>query len=587
MRTKSGSKGGGDPRRRRARDRSASGRSAGPSLQEAFGEFIPPEAATLRLPSGYSGGLEGIMESGGSVITSTPLLSIRTITDVDRDQRRYEVCLIQRGEFRRFSVAAQELRDTRQIIRLVDRGVDVTSRTAGRLVDFVAAFLRENLLPMIRTTQRLGWREHEGTGRYLLARAHPEDDRLEFADETADAKALRAALIAQGTLEGVRGLVEELARFPLVLTTLCAGLAPAVRECLRLSATSAILHLVAPSSTGKTVAQRVALSAWADPFSPNWMVHGHATFAGIEGLCLRTFGLPVLVEDLHLVREEDRQRLIYAIGNERWKARGGDRRQGQVSWQGWLITSGEQPLIHATSLGGEAARVLTLSGPPFGVPSEETRRLIDERILPAVQHTYALLGPALVDHLLGVDAAARKKLHALWTEARDRFALAASRHPIVARQGGQWALLDLTARMLSELLGLDDPARLTKAVVESFEVALAEEPPDAVEHAYELVLSWAEANRAFFYRRGPTGTIYQPPGREVLGLINEEEGWIGIHSYALRRTCYQLQLGQERTLLRAWRDRGYLDPQGDRLTRVVKVEGRPIRLYVLHMLDKE
>ena len=200
----------------RARDHTASSRSAGPSLQEAFGEFIPREAAALRLPPGYSGGLEEIRDSGGWLITSTPLLPIRTITDVDRDQRRYEVCLSQRGEFRCFSVAAQELRDARQIIRLVDRGVDVTSRTAGRLVDFLAAYLRENLLPGIRTSHRLGWREHEGTGRYLLATTHPEDPRLQFADETPDAKALRAALMPQGTLEAVGWLVEELAPFPLV-----------------------------------------------------------------------------------------------------------------------------------------------------------------------------------------------------------------------------------------------------------------------------------------------------------------------------------------------------------------------------------
>ncbi len=579
---------GGNRRRRHQPERAAQPAqrptpAAGPSLQEAFGDLVPPAAAPLRLPPGYSGGPDAIRDADGHLITSTPLLPLHEIHDLDVDTRSYEVALLTRAELRRFVVAAQEIRDVRKILSLANRGLDVTSRTAARLVDFLAAYLRDNLLPRIRITRRLGWRPHEDGGSYLLAEAHPADDSVQFADDTEQAKAFRAALRPKGTLEKVRVLVELLAPFPTVLTSLCAALAPAVRECLKLDAPSVLLHLVAPSSTGKTVTQRVALSVWADPFSPTWLIHGHGTYAGIEALCARTFGLPVPVQDLQLLREEDLTKLIYAVGNEAWKARGGDRRWIQLPWRGWLLTSGELPLLHAGSYGGEAARVLTLSGPPLGPPNADTRELINGRILPMLQGNHGLLGPAVVDFLLRAVPKDHDALRASWEEVRDHLARDAADHPILARQAPQWALLTVTARIATRVLELPDPELLPKAIAESFEAARAETPPDPVEHAYEQILSWAQGNRAFFYTRDASETHPPHPGRPVSGLINEAEGWLAIYPHSLRLACQQLNLPAPEILLRAWRQREYLHAQGDRLTRVVKLGGRPVRLYVVRI----
>ncbi len=581
-------------------------RSEGLSLPEAWPGLIPPEMQGLRLPAGYTVKEGRLYQGEEHVVTYTPILPARILQDLDTNHQGLEVLLLGAGRPCRLQVGAQDLRDVKLILKLTRHGLDVNTLTARDLVRFLSAYIRSNSLERVRQTRKLGWIAWEDGAAYVLHEIHPEGAPIGFAGETEEARQLREALRPVGTRAGVGKLLAQIANYAPVVTALCAAVAPAVREVLALDVKSFILHLEGPSTTGKTLTQRIALSAWANPFDSSWLLHGHATFAGLERLCLRTFGLPVVIEDAHLIRDQDRPLLVYAVGNESWKARGGrDHARAQIPWHGVLITSGELGLLDETSLQGVGARLLTFTGPPFGPPSEDQRRFLDGELVPALHGNHGLLGIEVITYLLQADEPKRHALQKWWKGLRDQFAKDASANPTVARQAPVWALLGLTAKIITEVLNLAGKLSLEDQIWEIFAQASRLPPPDPVLYAYQHVISWAESNRAFFYLRtaegtaspgqsGPQTSSSDKPetekedtaprdGRPVYGLINERKGKESIAFYpnVLRDILTRGNLGGLDRFLRAWRDRGLLVTRKDELVDEVKIGGRNKRMYVL------
>ena len=329
----------------RRRARTTSPDSKGLPLAEAW-PFLPEElVGALRLPAGYTADAAGLRRADGPLVTTTPVLPAVEILDIDHDTHLYEILSIERKHYGRRVVPAKVLRDRRHVLTLADHGLDVSSGSDRLLIDFFRDYLRANALPRQAQTSRLGARATAGRVVYVLDEAVPRGEPLQFHAETEEARRLQGALSPEGTVGGWSAAFRALLAYPIVVLTCLAAVVPPLVEILGWPVASFWLHLLAPSSTGKTVTQRIALSVWADPWADGWLASGHGTYAGIEALCLRVNGLPVFLQDVQLIRDHDRQGLIYAVGNEYFKARGGERRRTQATWRGVVISSGELTLI--------------------------------------------------------------------------------------------------------------------------------------------------------------------------------------------------------------------------------------------------
>jgi hypothetical protein len=556
-------------------------RIEGQTLGEAWPGRIPQPFGALRLPAGYTATPDGLRLAGGDLITTTPILPIRSVEDVHTEERSYDVLLLEREAARTLRVPALALHDTRAIMALTARGLDASNLTAPAVIKFLTAYLRANRLERIRETHRLGYAPWKGGAAYVLDSLYPEAADIHFADETAQARQLLDGVRPTGDLAGVAEIVTRVATFPAPVTALCAAVAPAVRILLGLDNPGFTLHLVGPSSTGKTIAQRLAMSAWANPFSPAWFHHGHATYASIEASCLRTDGLPVAFEDLRLPNDTQRQDLIYSVGNDSWKGRGGKWATPDRSWRGVLLTSSEYGLVDEDSPGGAGARVLTLPGPTFGEKSETCRRFLDDWLKPELHRHHGLLGRAVLQRLLAITDAERARLIKEWQGRRDVFVTQAAGDSIFARLAPQWALLALTATLIQEVLTLTSPLSLEEAVWEAFTQAQQLPTPDRIQQRYEDVRSWTEANRPFFYVRTALEIKQPHPGRRIYGLINEPDHCVGIFGSELRPELARYGELRPQALLRAWRERGLLKGKGKNLMYPVSIPGRRVWMYVL------
>jgi len=482
----------------------------------------------LFLPSTYRVGSEALTMDDGAVITTTPVIPIATIHDLDLGEYHLDVIILDHGQWRRVTLPRQDLLDRRRVLRLGNLGVDVASGSEQRLIRFFQDYLRFNLLPLRRRTGRLGF--HQVVDEQLicvLSQVLGGSGNFVFSTDNEETRARHAALKPRGTLAGWIASIERVVEFPIVIFTMLVALVPALRELLRLPMKSCLFYLLERSSTGKTAAQEIGCSVWAQP-GDAWIKSAHGTYAGLESLLLPTCGLPTFLEDAHLLPEETLKLLVYAVTNEHFKARGGDRRRPQAHWRGVVIGSGELPIIHGASLSGEAARVITVRGMPFQEQSPERGKFVNE-IIAGVRTNSGHLGPAVVERLLGASAAERVALAQEWEQTTRAYATAAGERVLLGRQAPHYAAAVVAARLVAELTGLP-LARLVAAVERVFELAktqIVALPP--ARRAAELLVSEMESQEKACVVWDPVEAKYRPHvGIRQVGVLNEKEGFAAI-----------------------------------------------------------
>lgn len=557
------------------------------TLGEAFPDRLPPEAQRLTLPPLYAVQNGELWTAGDetNLLTTTPILPLRCFEDIDTETTSIEIAIISENSVKVITMEAKTLADQRQILSLANQGLDVASPNASALVKFIQAYKRANHLPMIHQTARLGFRPIGEERVYLLDKSYPAAKRLIFRAENESDRARQAAMAPHGTPERWHALWPIILRFPKVTLVILANLAPTVRELLELEAPSFILHECSTSSSGKTVAQRIGLSVWANPEAEQWRIHGHATFAGIETLCLQTYGLPVIIEDTHLMSDKDRTALIYAAGNEHFKARGGKQTRTQWPWHGAIIASAESALLSEESAQGEAARVIELNGSPFGNVSPDIRDLIDNEIQPIIRQNWGHLGHQLIELLLGLSQEQVRELQRLHAKLREQWATKAEAFPLLARQSPQWALLDLTAIVLAKLIGQEQAEQARRAVAACFEECRRQPQPDLTRRAHEILVGMIRANEAYCYTDGDMGI--REPARQgtVIGVINRKEGWVGCYrgfaETELRKHGYTSPSRVWTTL----KEKGLLRADAEHNTWPVRISGEQRRMVCLWLKE--
>ncbi len=201
----------------------------------------------------------------------------------------------------------------------------------------------------IRTVEQYGW--HGGA--YVTPEGTIGDagaERIVF--QAASGVAPAAAVYGRsGTAQGWRETVAKLAsgnsRLGLALCSAFAG------PLLHIAGVeSGGLHLVGPSSSGKTTALRAAASVWGDPES--YVRTWRATANGLEGIAaVHNDGLLIL-DELSQCEAKQAGEAAYMLANGKGKARasrtGGAREA--ASWRLLFLSSGEQPLsVHMEGAG--------------------------------------------------------------------------------------------------------------------------------------------------------------------------------------------------------------------------------------------
>jgi putative DNA primase/helicase len=441
------------------------------------------------------------------------------------------------------------------------------------MVRYLSAFEATNDLPVDSVSGHLGWvgdgfslgREYLGGGRPVAFRgADDGDERL------AD------ALSSAGDFEAWREAVKSILPYPRAALGLYASLAAPVLKVL--DAPSFVVDFSGSTSTGKTTVLRLAASVWGNPEPGSGILRTwNSTRVYIERASAVLHDLPLILDDTKGVKHPNLvAQTIYDYTTGQGRGRGCKVGLGaSSSWRGVLIPSGEQKATSFTQDAGQHAHVLALWGSPFGGPNAE----VVNGLVRVIRSDYGHAGPQFVRFLL--------EHHDEWpdyckehNDARWRYAEKAAGNPVAARLADNLATLNLTAALASRALGLpySDPIEpLYEDLMR--EAAEADKPKEAIIAA----LSWATSRSSTFYgrhRETPEGKPTEPYGGWN-GRWDANEGYSFIAFGPVNLKTFLSSVGfHPDSILRSWKDRGWLETDGDdsRLTKKIRLGSTSTRM---------
>ena len=561
-------------------------------------EDLPTEAS-LHMPPGYEIDQQGVyrvsykardgeIEKIREQITHAPLLISARTSDI-HDGGESTTLLYKRGsEWRERTEPRAVIATAREITRTAAHGVPVTSNTAAKVVEYLAVFEAYNLerLPHTRTAKQLGWLGDGGKDGFLVG---PDliggNGTLEFRGADEGDEQIAAGFSRRGTHREWFEAMQKLAPYPRVYMALYGSLAPPVLAIV--GAPNFGIDWANPTSTGKTTTLRVAASCWgsSDERSPDRVLHSwDATRVWIERAAAVLNCLPLILDESKRARYPRAvSQTLYDVANGSGRGRGTPRGLARAgAWTTVLLSTGETPVTSFSEDGGTRARIISLWGSPFSTADEGTAALVTNLRHDLDAH-YGHSGPMLVEYL----ADQRSK----WDEYRElyrglkvKYAELAGDEPVLGRLGEYFAALALTAALAERAAIIpifEDPvARLWDALKATSQEA------DRAQLALDMVVSWMHSHQSEFYGRHRIDQADVPiqPAAGWAGRWASGESWenVAFMPDRLRDVLRRLEHEPD-SILRVWRDRGWLTTDSDRkrMQQRVRLAGERPYMYVI------
>lgn len=305
---------------------------------------------------------------------------------------------------------------------LLDMGMPVVAGKEKMLCRYLG--VQSQAATQVRATSKLGWLDDDSEGPRMFVlpdQVIGQSETIIYQPDAPNMEYLAATMHAKGTLDEWRSLVAEPCRGNVVLMFfLLAGLAPPLMRFT--DASSGGFHLAGGSTTGKTTALQVAVTAWgcgADPQSGpqhtairRWKATGNA----IEAIAEMHNHMLLALDEINEVDPRELGGIIYQLAGGQSKGRatlhGGLR--APRHWQLMYVSSGERSVrdilrqAGQTLQGGQQVRLpeIPAEDPYTGANAiiERTGDLepaeFAERLKHACARHYGTAGPVFVAWLI-------------------------------------------------------------------------------------------------------------------------------------------------------------------------------------------
>ena len=588
------------------RQRRAEAKSLGSDLPTVK-STVPgaPLAERLRVPLGWrlsSDGLERVVPAKSPdeaptllAVAPSPILIIARLTDLADGSTWWVMAFERDGRWVRRIIPRERGAEARSAVKEARFDMPVTSTTAKAIVDFLAAFEAANMdsLPRGRVSRRMGWQGEKGElgflwGRTLIRYAEgqenpwaagsvdeadpetwPDDVVLFHADSDDGISQLADGYRTGGTYEGWRTAVLRCTPFPRVMVALYASMLPPLLPTLP-SVRNFVVDLWGETSSGKTTAARVAVSAWGvpDDGAGGAMLTWAMTRVALERTSAALGHLPIVVDDTKRAKYAKLvAQVVYDFSSGKGRGRGSiEGLQRSVSTRSIMLSTGESPATSVTEDGGSRARTIEVTGQPFEGEDDPGRFVVE--LIQAMLENHGWAGPMLVE-----------KLHknrdqwpgwqrtyedlATWWRAQ------ADGHPIASRLSAFFAALELAGLAVNDVHDLPGDPRANLWTV--WRQVMAEMgDTDTPARALRQVRSWAGSNAARFWGRHQkvdtqNGSYDRVPSHGWAGAWSDTWDWYKIAFLPTVLDDVLSEFGHEpKSIISAWHERGWLQTDAGR-----------------------
>ena len=234
---------------------------------------------------------------------------------------------------------------------LANVGLDVTTATAGRMVEYLNNLQQLNTIPEVVSISHLGWVDDK----FL-----PYDDGVVFDGEASDRK-LFNAIKSHGSEFAWTEHVLKLRENKALRMTMAASFAsPLIERC---GALPFVFHLWGTTGGGKTVALKTAMSIWGKPELGDLVYTMNMTDNAMMNTAGLLYSLPFAGDELQLVKSQygyDRLIMRVTEGIDRGRMKY-DTKVAQRTWKNSFLFTGEEPCTDYRSGGGTKNRVIEVN----------------------------------------------------------------------------------------------------------------------------------------------------------------------------------------------------------------------------------
>jgi len=298
----------------------------------------------------------------GEIACPHPIWPVERLKNIDTGEMKVRIAFRRgtggRRVFQTILTDFDTVSNAKNIVSLARIGISVTSgKRAQALVDYIADVMDLNYdrIPETKSVSRMGWNE-EGFAPYVEDVVF--DGNANFADTF---EAIRPRGSYDAWKREAAACREYSIASRLVLAASFASPLVGPLGCLPF-----FVHLWGmDSATGKSVAQMLAASVWADPvIGGRYYKTFKATSTGFEIMAGFLNSLPVIIDELQLAKD-NRGRVnfnVYELASGSGKLRS-NKTLGLVTaptWSNCFITSGETPLTGENDGAGALNRVIDI-----------------------------------------------------------------------------------------------------------------------------------------------------------------------------------------------------------------------------------
>jgi hypothetical protein len=576
-----------------------------PRVQDVLPDAPVPDETVV--PSSFRLTKNGIVSfhEGLAGDIKAPIVIVGRGKETTKRTECLELAWFWNGTWHRRTVEREVVASAQKITTLAAFGLPVTSNNARLMVQYIADFEAANIqhLPMADVSHKLGYQSQDGDLVFLLG------DKIITADGIHDAGELdqldpeqsstrlvhfqgcddgddqiAAGFHASGTFEKWRESIAKIAAYPKVLFAIYAALTAPMLNIL--GTANFNIDFAGETTGGKTVTLRAAASCFGNPdeqgSKPAAIKTWNATRVWIERAPAVANDLPFILDETKLARcPQDVAEVLYLVSQGRGRGRGSTKGTAiQETFNTVMLSSGEQPATSFTEDGGTKGRVIQFWGSPFGGKNLATGRVV-RALNNAVLRHHGHVGRRFIRFILK-----NRKQWPGWRKRYLEFVEAwearAGDNALAGRLAASFAAISITAELVHEAMILPwefhDP-------VEPLWDEIVREASDQAAAALQYVVEWANAHENEFYGRDESKARFSGwAGQWVASRANAigktKRSSIAFLPYRLNQILQEGKY-EPKSIIRTWKDRGWLECEKGHNTQHVRMPKENIRMIVV------
>lgn len=452
-------------------------------------------------------------------------------------------------------VSAEEISDSRQLLKLVNRKLDVTSTTSTRLIDYINKSKRYNPPVNVNVATRLG----HVKGYFIYPyQEEMKNSNIKLFNNDRGFQKLIDSFQSKGTLESYsKNVFNQIKNLPMVMVMLYASLGSVLLREFGLQ--PFIVEISGSTSTGKTFTLNLVSSAWG---TSDLITTWGSTKNSIEAMASFLNSFPMFKDDTRNTNPKFVANATYNFSSGESKSRSNINLtlNAKKEWRNIMLSTGEASISNmADEKAGVSARVVTLQDQPY--PDNFDFTTLDK----AFRENYGTLGIAFIKQYQS-----KKDTYKSAFESYQRYFNQKGSNEIMQRLGRAFALLQVTGEILNDIEGFEhDHFKIIEQAYDS--MVRNNKTIDKPKQLLEELLQYLDANRNNIagdgYNSVKNGDIKAIYKRDYLCILGQT-----VHD----------KLGHEmHTITGQWDKKGYLITSKDRIQKEVRFNSQKNRGYAI------